>query len=231
MRPVDLARAAGASTQWVRDCEDSGVLPPVPRTASGYRLFDARHLDALLTYRALTTGYGTAAARETMRAVQAGDLPRALALVDASHAALHEERRALREAGEALEAVAGERADSDVLPDADLRIGEVAGCLGVRTSALRVWESAGLIAPARQPGTGYRVFSPADVRDARMVHLLRRSHHRLPRIRLVLDGLRETGSREALREALVRRDEALTARARAMLAGSGALHRYLSGAD
>ena len=50
LRPVDLARAGGISTQQVRNYADAGVLPPAPRTPSGYRVFTAEHRRALLTY-------------------------------------------------------------------------------------------------------------------------------------------------------------------------------------
>ncbi|GAA4066409.1 hypothetical protein GCM10022233_46790 [Streptomyces shaanxiensis] len=103
----------------------------------------------------------------------------------------------------------------------------MAALLGVRTSALRVWEAAGLIAPERERGTRYRVYRPADVRDARLIHTLRRSHYLLDQIRPVLDGLRREGSREALRAAIAARGEALTARTRAMLSGAGHLDDYL----
>ncbi|NUT49982.1 MAG: MerR family DNA-binding transcriptional regulator, partial [Saccharothrix sp.] len=43
LRPVDLARAAGISTQQVRNYLDAGVLPPAGRSPAGYRVFDARH--------------------------------------------------------------------------------------------------------------------------------------------------------------------------------------------
>ncbi|MFD0745172.1 MerR family DNA-binding transcriptional regulator [Phytohabitans flavus] len=92
MRTVDLARAAGVSTQQIRNYEEAGLLPPVPRTDSGYRTFDERHLKAVLAYRALAAGHGPEAARGIMHAVLAGDVAGALALVDAGHAALHEER-------------------------------------------------------------------------------------------------------------------------------------------
>ncbi|MPY42839.1 MerR family DNA-binding transcriptional regulator, partial [Streptomyces phyllanthi] len=108
LRPVDLARLAGISTQQIRNYEDAGVLPPAPRTASGYRTFTDVHRSALLTYRALAKGYGPVSATEIMCTVHSGDVPGALALVDAAHAALHEERVSLRAAGEALEAMARE---------------------------------------------------------------------------------------------------------------------------
>jgi len=229
LRTVDLARAVGLSTQQVRNYEDAGVLPPAGRTDAGYRVFDERHWDALLTYRALQPGYGAVTATRVMRAVHAGDVAGALALVDAAHAALHEERVALRAAGEALEALAGRDAAPPRPGDGPhgLRIGEVAALVGVRTSALRVWEAAGLLVPGREHGTGYRVYGPADVRDARVVRTLRRSHHLFEQIRPVLEDLRRAGSSEALRTALEARGRALTARTRSMLAGAGALHAYL----
>jgi DNA-binding transcriptional MerR regulator len=228
LRPIDLARMAGVSTQQIRNYVDAGILPPTPRTPSGYRRFDAGHRRALLTYRALARGYGSDTARAIMQAVHAGDLPLALTLVDASHAALHEQRRSLQAAGEALEAVAGQAPDTSALPRSGMRIGEVAAYLGVRTSALRVWESAGLLAPERDPGTGYRRFSSTDVRDARMISMLRQGRYPLHQIQLILDGLRRTGSSDALRAAIAQRQASLTQRATAMLEGSGRLHHYVT---
>ncbi|NHI07971.1 MerR family transcriptional regulator [Streptomyces sp. KO7888] len=227
LRTVDLARAVGLSTQQVRNYEDAGVLPPAGRTDAGYRVFGERHREALLAYRALQPGYGAVTATRVMRAVHAGDVAGALALVDAAHAALHEERVALRAAGEALEALAGREPGPPPGTGGGLRIGEVAALVGVRTSALRVWEAAGLLVPGREHGTGYRVYGPADVRDARVVRTLRRSHHVFEQIRPVLEDLRRAGSSEALRAAVEARGRTLTARTRSMLAGAGALDAYL----
>ncbi|MGC5039488.1 MerR family transcriptional regulator [Streptomyces sp. DT190] len=228
LRPVDLARLAGVSTQQIRNYEDAGVLPPAARTASGYRVFGDAHRRALLAYRALMRGYGPPTATAIMRAVHDGDVPGALALVDAAHAALHEERVALRAASEALELLALEP-PAPLPRSGGLRIGEVAALLGVRTSALRVWESAGLLTPARERGTGYRTYAPADVRDARLVHTLRRSDYLFDQIKPILDDLRREGSTEALRSAITTRCETLTTRSRTMIEGSGALHTYLNG--
>ncbi len=226
LRPVDLARLSGLSTQQIRNYEDAGVLPPAARTESGYRVFGDVHRRALRTYRALQRGYGPVAATSVMRGVHDGDVPGALALVDAAHASLHEQRVALRATREALESLA-RPAPAVPARTADLRVGEVAALLGVRTSALRVWESAGLLTPARERGTRYRQYGPADVRDARLIQLLRRSHYLLEQIRPVLEGLRREGSTEALRAAVANRGEALAERTRAMLAGAGRLAEYL----
>ncbi|MBC9727819.1 MerR family transcriptional regulator [Streptomyces sp. TRM68367] len=226
LRPVDLARLAGVSTQQIRNYEDAGILPPAARTASGYRVFEEVHRRALLAYRTLMKGYGPVTATRIMRTVHEGDVSGALAVVDATHAALHEERVSLHAASEALEVLAGQP-PAPLPRSGGLRVGEVAALLGVRPSALRVWEAAGLLAPRRERGTGYRVYDPADVRDARFVQTLRRSHYLLGQIRPVLDELRREGSTEALRAAIAARGEALAGRTREMLEGAGALHDYL----
>lgn len=227
LRPVDLGRTVGISAQQVRNYEEDGLLPPAPRSESGYRQFTERHREALLTYRALLAGYGVIAARAIMRSVHDDDVSGALALVDAVHAELHDQRRQLRETAGAVETLAGApRAAPRSGPG--LRVGEVARRLGVRTSALRTWEAYGLLAPAREPGTSYRSYTPDDVRDAQLVNLLRQSHYGLPQVRQVLDELRRTGSTAALRAVLAQRADQLTARALAMLDGAGRLHAYVT---
>lgn len=114
------------------------------------------------------------------------------------------------------------------LPPSGMRIGEVAAYLGVRTSGLRVWEAAGLLAPRRDPGTGYRRFDPVDVRDARMINMLRHGRYPLPQIQPILDGLRATGSSDALRAAIERRQAGLTQRATAILEAASHLHHYVA---
>jgi DNA-binding transcriptional MerR regulator len=242
LRPVDLARAAGISAQQVRNYADAGILPPSDRSPTGYRRFTDHHRRALLTYRALAAGHGRPAAQRVMHLIHAGDVAAALALVDASHAALHAERESLREAGEALAAVAEQdwpdrsgpasrggpaSHGGSVGSRGALRIGELARVLGIRPSALRVWEDAGLLAPARETGTGYRIYGPAEVRDARMIHMLRQSYYPLPQIGPILDGLRRSGSSEELRAAIARRQDALHGRSAAMLAAATHLHAYL----
>ncbi len=224
MRPIDLAREAGVSTQQVRNYVDWGVLPPAPRTASGYRVLDERHRAALHTYRALAKGFGWAAAKTVMHAVHDGDVPAVLALINEAHAAVHEQTRNLAATAEALTKVATTAPATRL----DLRIGEVARVLGVRTSALRVWEAAGLLVPERERGTGYRHYTPADVRDARMIMMLRQNGYGLDQIQPILDGLRESGSSDALLAAVETRRAALVERTRSMVAATAHLDGYLN---
>ncbi|WP_194924248.1 MerR family transcriptional regulator [Catenulispora pinisilvae] len=225
MRPVDLARAAGVSTQQVRNLEAAGALPAAERSVSGYRRYNERHLAALLAYTALAPGVGAPDARAIVAAVGELRVSDATQLLDAAHAALHHGRASLVEIERTLAAAVAQEPAADA-PDG-LRVSALARLLGVRTSALRVWEAAGLLAPAREPVTGYRVYSARDVRDARIVHTLRQSHYLFDRIQPIIDGLRRTGGSEALQEALADRRFSLNQRSAALLEGASRLWSYV----
>ncbi|MFE0098859.1 MerR family transcriptional regulator [Streptomyces sp. NPDC059009] len=225
MRAVDVARTAGISAQQVRNYVDSGVLPEVERTPAGYRLFTEAHVRALAAARSLAAGHGWAVARTVMQAVHAGDLRAAPAALDAAHAELDRERRSLTAVLAALAEVLA-KPEPATLARAR-RIGDVAAAVGVKPPVLRLWESRGLLRPAREPGTGYRVYSPAEARLGHVVALLRRGHYPLPVIDTVLTELRATGNPERVRAELAHREEELHHRSLRALRAAADLHAYL----
>ena len=231
LRAVDIARTAGISTQQVRNYVDLGLLPPVTRTDSGYRVFTEDHTVAMVAVRRMAAGHGWARTREIMRAVHAGDIDGALAALDAGHAELDRERADLAGVRAAFDELAGMTAGADGAPARGprrpLHIGEVARVTGVRTSALRVWERYGLLRPAREPATGYRVYDTAEVRNARVVALLRRGGYPLPVVGAVLGELRSTGNPQRVQAELAKRDRELTTRSARRMSGTAALHAYL----
>jgi DNA-binding transcriptional MerR regulator len=223
LRPIDLAREHGLSTQAVRNYEDAGILPPAERSPHGYRVYAPRHAAALRTFLALIPAHGHATAGAIMRAVNGGVVEEALRLIDESHAQLAGDRST-------LEAV--ERALGDLVPPRELEpgvtfIGPLARRIGIRPATLRKWEWAGLIVPRRDPRTGYRVYTSADVRDVLLAHQLRRGGHGLGQISRVLERVRAAGGPEPLQATLREWRDRLTTRGLAMLAGAGALDTYL----
>jgi DNA-binding transcriptional MerR regulator len=221
VRPIDLAREHGLSAQAVRNYEDAGLLPPAPRTASGYRRYSGRHALALDAFLALVPGHGHACAREIMVAVHTDRLDDALDLVDRSHAALLGERGIVDTVERTLTGLTVRSWDGPPVP-----IGPVAHQLGLRPATVRRWEQEGLLRPGRDR-QGHRIYRAADVRDAHLVGQLRRAGHGLADIRVLLDELRDTRDPAQVVRALADRRRALHARARAMLAGAAALDRYL----
>ncbi|MFK0232610.1 MerR family transcriptional regulator [Streptomyces vinaceus] len=225
MRTVDVARRSGYSVQQVRNLERDGVLPPAARTASGYRVYAQVHLDSALAYRALAAGTGPVEAKDILRAAHEGAVPRLLARLDAVHARLDRERAQLALAQEAAAAICAEPI-GDVRPADAMGVSELAAALGVRASTLRHWDAEGLVVPDRRGGT--RRYSPAQVRDARIVHQLRGAGYRIAPLRALLPELRRGHRREAVETALAAREAGIAARSRALLEASPALLALLA---
>ncbi|MGV9451660.1 TioE family transcriptional regulator [Streptomyces sp. NPDC003635] len=225
LRPVDLAREHGLSTQAVRNYEESGILPAAARTAHGYRTYTRLHAAALRTFLALLPGHGHQTATAIMRAVNEGATEEAFRLIDESHAQLLDDRRTLS---------AVENALRDLEPVADggsepggTFIGPLAAKLGIRPATLRKWETADLVHPRRDPQTGYRVYDEAAVRDARLAHQLRRGGYPLERIAPLIAQVRAAGGLDPLQAALRDWHGRLHTRGRAMLTGAAELEAYL----
>ncbi len=245
LRPVDLARGHGLSTQAVRNYEEAGILPAAGRTPHGYRTYTPLHAGALRAFLALLTGHGHQTATSIMRAVNQGAVDEAFRLIDESHAQLLDDRRTLQavesalrdltpEAGAGSEPGAGPSGPA-AAPEPGVRlsgpggtfIGPLAEQLGLRPATLRKWERAGLVGPRRDPRTGYRVYDEADVRDARLAHQLRRGGYLLEQIAPLIAQVRAAGGLAPLEAALRDWHGRLSARGRAMLAGAAELEAYL----
>lgn len=227
MRTVDVARRAGYSVQQVRNLERDGVLPPARRTATGYRIYGEIHLQSALAYRALAAGAGPIEAKKIVRAVHRFPASRALALLDAAHARLDAERTDLRLAQEAAQAISSEPI-ADVRASDSMSVSELAAALGVRPSTLRHWDAEDLVVPDRDPARGTRRYTPAQVRDARIVHQLRRAGYRIAPLRALMPELRRARRLEDVAAVLAARDAGIAARSRALLDAAAALSAVLS---
>ena len=223
LRPVDLARGHGLSTQAVRNYEAAGILPAAERGPHGYRAYTPRHAQALRAFLLLLPGHGHRAATAIMQAVNRDAIDEALRLLDESHGQLLDDRRTLRSVEAALR-------DLGPVPEqrGELLVGPLARRLGIRPATLRKWERAGVVRPRRDPRTGYRVYGAADVRDALLADQLRRGGHRLDRIAALIDQVRAAGGVAPLASTLHDWQARLSARGRAMLAGAAALDAYLA---
>lgn len=248
LRTVDVARRAGYSVQQVRNLQRDGVLPPATRTAAGYRIYGEQHLRSALAYRALVAGTGPVEAKRIMRTVHERPVAEALALLDAAHARLDRERTDLERAKEAAAAISAEQIE-DVRDSDALSVSELAAALGVRPSTLRHWDTEGLAVPDRIAPRGARRYSPAQTRDARIVHQLRSVGYGVEALRTLMPDLRRAQGQRGqgqrgqgrhgqgrhgqahgdVEAALVARDASITTRSRALLNAAAPLAAILAG--
>lgn len=126
----EAGRESGLSPDTIRFYERSGILPPAPRQANGYRAYPPEHVESLrLARRLRDLGLPTASIADLVQVVHAGtcrDLREELggALQNARQRA-----RALREELERSEAqLARIAADVDRVTPADDRLATIEAC-------------------------------------------------------------------------------------------------------
>lgn len=214
----------GLSTQAIRNYEAAGILPAAERSSHGYRTCTPRHAQALRAFLALVPGHGHRTATAILQAINRDATEDALRRIDESHAQLLDDRRTLQAVEAALR-------DLEPVPPegGETLVGPLARRLGLRPATLRTWERAGVVRPGRHPQTGYRVYSPADVRDALLAHQLRRGGHLLEQIALLIAQVRSAGGVAPFASMLRDWHARLSARSRAMLTGAATLDAYLGG--
>ncbi|AYF79665.1 MerR family transcriptional regulator [Nocardia yunnanensis] len=223
MRTAAVAERSGYSVQQIRNLERDGVLPPATRTDTGYRRYRDTHVIAARAYRALAAGVGPVAAKRIVRAAHHDSPATMLALLDAAHARLDAERRDLEATRTAVRHIGSEPL-VEVRGSDSMTISQLGEALGVRTSTLRHWDAMGLVTPGRTALRGERVYTPADVRDARIVHQLRRAGYGIPALRLLMGEFGATRRWNEVLDRLTVRDADIESRSLALLAGASELH-------
>jgi DNA-binding transcriptional MerR regulator len=204
LRTSDIAKAVGVHPNTVRLYEAWGLLPPIPRTLSGYRKFDQTHLDQMKLARAamrftMLGGEIRKTAYDMVYRGAKGDLGGALELAYQLRVLIQAERAQAEAAADFLEAwAAGAPVDAT---EKYLRIGQVAGLLEVSIDQLRNWERNGLIEVLRDPHNGYRRYRALEIGRLRIIRtLVQARYSQMAILRMMIRFDRgETGS---LRQAL-----------------------------
>jgi DNA-binding transcriptional MerR regulator len=195
LRTSDLARAVGVHPNTVRRYVDWGLIPPVERTAAGYRLFTPLHLDCLrlarMVYSAPYPGRGfRALGNQIIQSAVAGDLPGALEKAREHLALVQAERKQAEAAADVLEHwVQHSAGESNEEPRRS--IGEVSKLLGVSIDVIRNAERNGLITVPRNTYNNYRLFGKLEIERLRIIRMLSRagySHMAILRMFLALDA-------------------------------------------
>lgn len=192
-RTSDLARAVGIHPNTVRRYVDWGLLPPVERSPTGYRLFTQRHLDCLrlarMIYAAPYPGRGfRALGNEIIQCAIVDDWQGALEKAHEHLALVKTELKQANAAADLLEHWAKTMsADST---DEPLAIGEVSKLLGVSIDVIRNAERNGLITVPRNSYNNYRLFRKKEIERLRIIRMLSKagySHMAILRMFIELD--------------------------------------------
>jgi DNA-binding transcriptional MerR regulator len=203
-RTTDLAKEAGTHPNTVRLYEQWGLLQPVERSSSGYRLFTQAHLDQMCLARlVLHGGWPGKKIRESAIALvkhaATGDLGGALEMAYQHLALVQAERARAEAAAQFLERWANGMT-ADAAPFA-MNIGDAARHLGTTIDSLRNWERNGLLDVPRELHTGYRLYGVEELGRCRVIRMLLMSGYSMMAILRMLTAL-DGGENEDLRQKL-----------------------------
>lgn len=124
--------------------------------------------------------------------------------------------------------------DSPRRPSELVKCGRRDGLTGAATSRSGPGSASnreGLLTPKRSSVAGARIYTPADVRDARIVHQFRLAGHRIPALRALMPVLRQSPRNDDITAALHAREASITVRSRAPLRAASALEALIIGRD
>jgi DNA-binding transcriptional MerR regulator len=206
LRTSDLARAVGIHPNTVRMYVEWGLLPPVERSPSGYRLFTQRHLDCLKLARTIYAAEYPgrelrALGNEIIQSAVADDWTGALEKAREHLDAVKAELKSADQAAKLLEHWAQNMTVESDSYGEPIAIREVSKLLGVSHDVIRNWERNGLISVRRNSYNNYRLFSQGDIERLRVIRMLSHagySHMAILRMFIELDGGKTRGLKKVL---------------------------------
>lgn len=205
LRTSDLARAVGVHPNTVRLYADWGLIPPVERSPSGYRIFTQRHLDCI---RLARTVYSAPYPGRGFRAVGNEIIQRAVAedwqgALDKAHDHLELVKSELKKAETAADVLEhwAQNMAANSPHETPLAIRDVSKLLGISVDVIRNAERNGLLTVPRNSYNNYRLFRKREIERLRIIRMLTTagySHMAILRMVIELDQGKTRGLKQTL---------------------------------
>ncbi len=171
-RPIDIARKLHISTTTLRNYEALGLIPPVSRSTSGYRVFTDEHIAYFICIREMLAGFRLARISKILKEVMARKIDSALWMVNKAQADLQQERIISEKIVQNLL----HKNSSLIATDHEFRtINDVSRETGIPATTIRYWDRVGLITIERHAENNYRMFTAKHVRQILTIYALKLS--------------------------------------------------------
>ena len=197
----EVAKIAGIHPNTVRWYEKMKYLPPVNRKKNGYRVFNDTHLEQL---KLIKIAFRCEVLQSNLRnkAIEIilicadGKYEEALTKAEAYHLDMCNEKAKAEEAVEIIRDFINYH-NPNAVP-ISLKRNEAAKHLGITIDTLRNWELNGLIDVKRKTN-GYRFYTDNDIRELKIIRVLRDANYSLMSILRMLQHLRNDSNHKDLR--------------------------------
>lgn len=169
IRPIDIARKLNISTTTLRKYEEMGMIPIVPRTKSGYRIFTAEHVAYFVCIREMQSAFTLSYISEILQQVKTGKIDNALWKINKSQVDLQQEKIIAEKITNKL---FNKNRPLIELAQKELTIKDVCQETGVPATTIRYWDNIGLLSVERTENN-YRNFTPEDIRQILTIYAVK----------------------------------------------------------
>jgi DNA-binding transcriptional MerR regulator len=186
IRPVDIARKLGISTTTLRKYEEFGLVPPVPRSAAGYRMYTHEHLAYFACARDMLPAFSTSEILKIFRPVMVKEIDMALWMANKAQSDLYGEKMI---AGKIVKNLLLKNESKYQASGKKWTIHDISRETGVPETAIRYWDKVGLITAGRHKENNYRIFEAEHVKQVLAICALKfsarvfRQRHSIKHIR------------------------------------------------
>lgn len=172
VRPVTIARRLGISTTTLRKYEEMGLVPPVSRSASGYRNYTEEHIAYFICVRKMLPGFNLTIIAEILKEVMLQKIDAAYWIVNKAQADLRQEKIISENIVKHL--YHGKELQTN-RKQKILTINDISQETGVPATTIRYWDKVGLISAQRCTENNYRIFTSEHIRQVLAIYALKLS--------------------------------------------------------
>ena len=196
-RTSQIAKQIGVHPNTIRFYEEVGLLPRIPRTEKGYRIFEEAHLEQLrllrVAFRAeIISSKLRQEAFEIVKTAGAGDIEAAYLRTLAYKEHLKKEKDGAEEAVRITLHIIEKENENGMIETSEAAVicgrNMAAAKLGITADVLRDWERNGLIL-VPQNAKGHREYGITEVNRLKIIRTLRSAHYSMMAILRMLNRL------------------------------------------
>ena len=191
-RTAQVANIIGVHPNTIRFYEEMGLLPPIPRTESGYRIFQDSHIDQLILLRTAFRAeiISSRLRQEVLNIVKtaaSGNIVEAISNTQKYLAHLKFEEAGAEEAIRITQNILDNISSSEESIRCKGR-NAAAALLDITVDVLRDWERNGLVQVPRDHN-GHKIFSIKEMNRLKIIRTLRNAHYSMMAILRMLNRL------------------------------------------
>lgn len=198
----DMMKLTGVSNTTLKRYEALELIPEVGRKTGRHRFYEEVHLKGFLAIRHLLKGFEISIAYKLMRMALQGKMPDCLWTIANEQRKLVAEKKTLIQ-----NRLFTMELHQHTLPKKSMKVGEAAALANINPSAIRYWDSRGLIRSTREESSGYRIYTTEEIKKILLISSLRKSLYFIDDIEKIIKLVGQNEQKKLIRQFELAQDQ------------------------